>query len=586
MLRCLDLLRAFSSKGTQQIVLCPGSRSGPLAIAAGILADAGEIILRTAIDERSACFLALGISSGSGKAPIVITTSGSAVANLLPAAVEADRSCHPLIMITADRPFRLKDCGSNQTVNQEEFLSSVCRFFINGHKDGIHLLTNNQLQTLVDESWAKILDYPGPVHINLPIEEPLHSSSSEQKDIDNDLGSSFIDKSKKLNLVEERFYQNWDGSKYDLDHSLPGIVIVGPWRGSVDNIQSFQDALREWHLISGWKIFADPLSVVLEDQCGLIHNWELLLECSSNLLQPGLQVLRLGPLPASRKLGPCLQTLGGNQLLITEGEPRNLDPLGLANQWSNGFASWIKMRSKFSIYLQNEKELVLGGPLNQLTKIDYLMNDWIREKFPLQGSISEPSLAYWLPRLLPKSLPVMLAASSPIRDWLSYAGELLGIRRNFGFRGASGIDGTLSIGIGLSMVLGRMVLVTGDLAFLHDSNGWLMARPNESPLLVLLIDNGGGGIFHQMNIDTYPEGHIDKLFSMPQKVDCFALADAYGIPHRQIACLEDLNCALQWGLSQDGPALLRVSTDAIKDASLRIQLRKDLTDYIESIKKN
>ena len=108
-------------------MLCPGSRSGPLATAAGLLAERAALELITAIDERSAAFLALGLATGSGRAVAVVTTSGTAVANLLPAVVEADRSTQPLLLLTADRPRRLKNRGANQTVNQEEFLLSACR---------------------------------------------------------------------------------------------------------------------------------------------------------------------------------------------------------------------------------------------------------------------------------------------------------------------------------------------------------------------------------------------------------------------------------------------------------------------------
>ena len=117
----LKLIEALVAKGMKYIVLSPGSRSGPLALAAQRISRKSDLRLLTSIDERSAAFLALGISAANGKATGVITTSGSAVANLLPAAVEADRSCHPLLFLTADRPLRLKECGANQSVNQEDF---------------------------------------------------------------------------------------------------------------------------------------------------------------------------------------------------------------------------------------------------------------------------------------------------------------------------------------------------------------------------------------------------------------------------------------------------------------------------------
>jgi len=130
----LELLKTLVAKGVKYFVLCPGSRSGPLALAAASLANRKELTLTTSIDERSAAFLALGISAASGKVSCVITTSGSAVANLLPAAVEADRSCHSILFLTADRPLRLKECGANQAVNQEDFLSLFVDILMNLQK--------------------------------------------------------------------------------------------------------------------------------------------------------------------------------------------------------------------------------------------------------------------------------------------------------------------------------------------------------------------------------------------------------------------------------------------------------------------
>lgn len=154
----------LQQQGLQQVVLCPGSRSAPLALAAGGLARRAGLTLVTAIDERSAGFHALGLALASGRATAVITTSGTAVANLLPAAVEADRSCIPLLLLTADRPSRLKDCGANQTVNQEDFLSSVCRAFLTTPGDGLHLQDDAQLQTLAATLWEKAMGSAGPVH--------------------------------------------------------------------------------------------------------------------------------------------------------------------------------------------------------------------------------------------------------------------------------------------------------------------------------------------------------------------------------------------------------------------------------------
>ena len=227
------------------LVLCPGSRSGPIAIAAERLVELTELKLITCLDERSAAYRALGIATATGNASAVVTTSGTAVANLLPAAVEADRSCQPILFITADRPLRLKECGANQTVNQQEFLRPVCRFVEEGPKEGIHQLSESTVTNLGNQVWHRLFQCPGPVHLNLSFEEPLHPCSSDQKYI----LSEFKNKSKKTNSEPLRsFSQDDQLLSHDfssLDISKPGIIIAGPWRGLEKDLSAFLKALKE-----------------------------------------------------------------------------------------------------------------------------------------------------------------------------------------------------------------------------------------------------------------------------------------------------------------------------------------------------
>ena len=542
-------------------MLCPGSRSGPLASAAGHLASRGELRLTTAIDERSAGFLALGMATAAGNAVAVVTTSGTAVANLLPAVVEADRSTQPLLLLTADRPQRLKDCGANQTVNQERFLLPACRWCWSDASAGLHDQSVEQLLGLAQEAWTHAQgtaeSAAGPVHLNLPFEEPLHASSFDSAEPL--LPSAPLRTSGSTG--DQAIDQTVDAAALPLLKSdQPGVVIAGPWRGLMPSLSSYRSAVRRWLEISGWPLFADPLAALPVDLPGRIHHWELLLE--SLPVPANCQVLRLGPLPASRRLESWLQSREGTQLLITEGEQRRLDALSMAQQWSGGVASWIAA----------QQQTGQSPPLDWMVK-DQCLAEQLDTSLPMAGQISEPGLAYQLPRLLPEGLPVMLAASSPVRDWLVWSGSAGSDRRCFSFRGASGIDGTLSLAMGLSIELGPLTLLTGDLALLHDSNGWLLGGRDGPPLLVVLIDNGGGGIFEQIPMEPIPAEVFDRLFAMPQQVDPLALAAAHGVEGRTVSCLEELPENLAWGLAQGRPTLLRLVTDRKADAALRQTLR-------------
>ena len=278
----MSLLAHLQHQGLQQVVLCPGSRSAPLALAAGGLARHGGLTLVTAIDERSAGFHALGLALASGRATAVITTSGTAVANLLPAAVEADRSCIPLLLLTADRPTRLKDCGANQTVNQEQFLAPVCRAFLSSPGEGLHHQDHVQLQILASTLWERALGSAGPVHLNVPFEEPLHPSETEQQAFWSawePLPSAGGDR-----RPAESRSTHWDGPVPDW--SRPGVVVAGPWRGLEADRPAYQRALQELALTTGWPVLLDPLAAAPQDLQGVIRHWDLMLPAGLPTPQP------------------------------------------------------------------------------------------------------------------------------------------------------------------------------------------------------------------------------------------------------------------------------------------------------------
>ena len=534
----------------------------------------GLISLSTAIDERSAGFHALGRSSASGVATAVITTSGTAVANLLPAAVEADRSSQPLLLISADRPLRLKNKGANQTVNQEAFLTPVCRWCGSGPLDGLNTGLDHELRALAHNAWRHLHQQPGPVHLNVPFEEPLLPDLSQQ----NVFWSQWNNpESEAITHTPGLWTPTSNNAAPALDPDQAGVIVAGPWRGLSSTLAPYQQALIAFQQRSGWPVLADPLAAIPSGLKGVIRYWDLLLPNGLGQLPANAQVLRLGSMPASRRLEAWLAGQQGPQLLLTEGDPRPLDPLEVAQQWSGGMAQWWQLLSP----QLNAIPAGASAPAPQTWSVletwenaDASVGKRLSALLPTQGAANEPALMVALAQLLPTELPVMLAASSPVRDWQAFAAGDTGRRRCYSFRGASGIDGTLSLALGLAAELGPTLLLTGDLALLHDSNGWLLASAAQLPLLVLLIDNSGGGIFEQLPIATTPSDGFDQLFAMPQKVDPLALAAAHSIPVRQLACLDDLPTALEWGLGTAGPALLRVCTDRRSDAQLRRDLRE------------
>ncbi|MFQ6537355.1 MULTISPECIES: 2-succinyl-5-enolpyruvyl-6-hydroxy-3-cyclohexene-1-carboxylic-acid synthase [Aphanothece] len=576
----LRLLQALIRQGAGPVVLCPGSRSGPLATAAGMLERRGLRLL-TAVDERSAAFLALGCSRAGDGCAAVITTSGTAVANLLPAAVEADLGGIPLLLISADRPQRLKGCGANQTVNQEAFLACSVRAVLQGDGRGLAVMAPEALDQLGLRAMAATAAGPaapaGPVHLNLPLEEPLHLDGPGLQAVASGLAmasSSPASASVPAAASVPMARPPWPRiGAAGLDPDQSGVVVAGPWRGRPQHWPAFLEALRRWQVRSGWPVLADGLSG-LRGAAGLalVGGADLALDPVPADLLVG-QVLRLGPMPASRRIQQFLQACGGHQVLISEQEPRRLDPLGTAAlQWAGGLAGWLDQLppgclaghpGAGSMALARRWRR-LDQAVQQLLDRELVGEDW-----------GEPALARQLSRLLPEGVPLVIANSSPVRDWDSFAVPGGTARAVHAFRGASGIDGTLSLACGVAEVQGRAVLLTGDLALLHDSNGWLWHGQLAGRLVVVLIDNGGGGIFEQLPIRPEGDGPLDfeRLFAMPQAVNPVALAAAHGVPARSVSGPASLAADLAWALAQP-MALLHVPTDRRRDAARRQALRR------------
>lgn len=600
----IALLLQLQRRGLRHLVLAPGSRSAPLAVAAGLLEAAGLLRVYPCLDERSGAFLALGLARADGSPAAVVTTSGSAVANLLPAAVEADHGCLPLLLVSADRPARLKGCGANQAVNQEAFLSASCRWCGQAPAPGLAELDLAAVGDLADQAWAACLqDPPGPVHLNLPFEEPLHADGALVLRLQQELqalvaapkrvehqsvnplaiGPLALPTQAAATASAPLRVSGFEASRPEptsLDPTQSGLIVAGPWRGRPQDWSAWCDSLRRWQRATGWMVLADPLSC-LRGEPGLevIGGYDLLLD--AGVVPEPAQVLRLGPLPASRRLQRWLASLQAVQVLVTEGDPRPLDPLQVVRgQCHDGLVSWVAAQA-----------LGAAAPLQECLdqamtwrRADVLAQNELTAWSDAQDGLSEPLLAHRFSCLLPAGTPVMLANSSPVRDWESFAASEAPHRPFAGFRGASGIDGTLSEACGLALSWGQAVLISGDLALLHDSNGWLwqqhLVRGGAS-LTVVLLDNGGGGIFEQLPIRPEPAAAFDfeRLFAMGQAVDPLALAAAHGVPGRSVTALADLEAALLWARSQP-LALLRLVSDRRADAATRLALRARVSERL------
>jgi len=574
--RSLQLLTFFVDIGISHFILCPGSRSAPLAIAAGELLRRGKIKLINSLDERSAGFHALGISVASSKNVIVITTSGTAVANLLPSAVEADRSCINILYITADRPLRLKDCGANQTVNQEEFLSSVCKLSLNTNLNGLHQTSDSEIENLISLISKENLYKPGPIHLNIPFEKPLLISNKRKKKVLEIFDKEYVNRdiSFYLNKIKNKSsgVLNKILKQINLDRS--GLIIVGPYRGATKELLRFNESLKIIQKLTGWPVFADPVSGVKASLRGLVDHWEIIISKEKISLNFD-QLLRIGPMSSSNVLEEFLKSFNGPHFLIKEKDSRDLDPIKKAIEYHFGLNQFVnQLLEKKGINEITNKTLI---PItNELIDKGKRIKKQINKHVLTNDHITELSIANLVPEIWPKNKPIMLSASSPIRDWLTFSGREVFSRRCFSFRGASGIDGTLSIALGIARINDPLLLVTGDLSFLHDINGWLNQDAKDINLKILLIDNHGGNIFKRLYKNNLTKLEIENLFVMKSSVDWKKLAEAHEIPFVNILSLDKLKVAFQWSLSIQKSVIIRIDINN----DYEIKQRESLFKYI------
>lgn len=531
------------------------------------------LVRHTSIDERSAAFLALGLIRGTGDPVAVLTTSGSAVAHLLPACSEADLGGLPLILLTADRPPHRKHCGANQTAPQEEFLLACVRRMVQLPLPGTTAFPGERVQEALAAARGPHhhggVQAPGPTHMNQPFEEPLHTNKAQLQSVQRQWLAQ------QARWVKPVITQPLaDCPPPPLDWDQPGLIVAGPYRGQ--DLATYQQHMAQLVGRTGWPVLADPCSGLrgLGD-LPVVSGYDLLLTAPRRLPIPN-QVLRLGPCSPSRWLSAWLEKTTAVQVQVCEQDQRLWDPLGRIN-WRSG-QGLAALVAQLGPGQPSEAALALQ---QRWRHRQHRLQQWLDHQ--LEASpITEPWLAWAISRWLDQQPPttVLLANSSPVRDWESFAQPRCPHHVTC-FRGVSGIDGTLSLASGLAMAAGpsrRTVLVSGDLALLHDSNGWLWRRQlqaSDANLLVVLIANGGGGIFEQLPIRNEAFS-MEELFTMPQSVDQLALAAAHGVPGHTLNQPRQLAWALGQGSRQaqsHGMALLHCPTHARRDHQQRQRLR-------------
>jgi 2-succinyl-5-enolpyruvyl-6-hydroxy-3-cyclohexene-1-carboxylate synthase len=552
------LVETLVRLGVRQAVISPGSRSTPLTIA---FARHPRIEAIPVLDERSAGFFALGLARQRGVPVVLLCTSGTAGANYFPAVIEAQESGVPLLVITADRPPEMRDCASGQTIDQQKLFGAHVNFY---HEFAVPQATLAVLgylrQTVAHACERTLRPAPGPVHLNAPLRDPLPPVADESaQGLANGLGAGFFAHLDAATPVTSA------STLWQRPTTARGLIVAGPAMPA--NVTYYVTKVLGLARALGWPVLADALSPLRHHAAGdeVVTAYDAILRSDARAreLTPHT-VLCLGGWPTSKVLRGWLESSGAEILLLSPGAA-NRDALhGRTRQ----------------IVAPVETLAVAGGRVAD----DSYLRAWQAAEGASRGVIDrtltdetamfEGKAAWLLARHLPEETPVFVASSMPVRD-VEYFWPATGRRHRFFFnRGANGIDGTLSTALGVAYGAERpAVLLTGDLALLHDANGFLLRPKLRGSLTVVLINNRGGGIFEHLPVAAF-DPPFEEFFATPQEVDFAALCAAHRVEHTVVRDWAHF-AGLVSVLPESGVRVLEVKTDRKRDAAVRKRLLRE-----------
>jgi len=521
--------------GAVRAFLSPGSRSSPLALA---LDREPGIEVHVILDERAAGFAALGSAIADGSPAIVACTSGSAAANLHPAVVEADQAGVPMIVLTSDRPPELRGIGAGQTIDQIGLYGNAARWFceVGTHDaDDTGLL---HMRSTACRAFGEATAGRGPVHLNIAWRDPLGPDPAP-----GDLTAS--DPLALEGRSEER------PLTVPITAREPGAELLAALANAVGGADrgvvvagrltdpGLAGPIARLAAAAGFPILAEPTSQLrfgAHDRSGVVSAYDLISRTRPEHLRPDL-VLRFGDMPTSKPLRAWLADSAIDQIVI--------DPSG----------RWDEPSRRAGAFVRADAAAVAEGIAERLdgTPGSAHRDAWIEAEAAAQAAIadvlgsggnalSEPAIHRLLGDTYGDGDRVMIASSMPIRDAEAYlAGGEAGIVFHAN-RGANGIDGLIGTGSGIALAAAQPTwIVLGDLALAHDLGGLAVAATVTTPLRIVVIDNGGGGIF-----DFLPQaGQVEsdrfgRLFTTPSELDVEGAAKLFGLEYERVATAADV----------------------------------------------
>jgi 2-succinyl-5-enolpyruvyl-6-hydroxy-3-cyclohexene-1-carboxylate synthase len=534
-------IHTLSEQNVRSVVISPGSRSTPLAM---LFEEHPDIQTYLDIDERSAGFLALGLAKSSAQPVALLCTSGTAAANYYPAVIESYLSHVPLIVITSDRPYELQHVAAPQTVDQQGMYGRHVKHYFQLELSEHDLSLLNYNQALASRAVAISVGLPnGPVHLNVPLREPLVPGRLNQNPATNATpvhqGVLALGRN-QLQAISERIMS-----------AKKGVIICGI---TARDARTF--GIIELAEHAGFPVLADPLSQLRRGSHSMdtvIATYDTFLrnEHIASSFDPDL-IIRFGAPPVSKAVKLWMERQACANFVIDGGM-----------EWRDPISKATEM-----IYCDEQRFCEDLLPLINKKNDTAWLHSWLtinRTTKAVLSSLrdeqllSEEKVFLKLTEWLPEKANLFVGNSMPIRELDSFLFTHSQSARIFANRGANGIDGVVSTAVGVALSRQRTILVIGDLSFFHDMNGLLAARQNQVNLTIILVNNDGGGIFSFLP-QASDKTHFESLFGTPHGLDFAHTAELYGAHYTKISDWEAFDAALDDSQTIDGLNIIEIPT--------------------------
>ncbi|MDL1899947.1 2-succinyl-5-enolpyruvyl-6-hydroxy-3-cyclohexene-1-carboxylic-acid synthase [Anaerolineae bacterium CFX9] len=553
--------------GLRDVVIAPGSRSTPLAIA-----FAGHDLIRvySQIDERSAAFFALGMANAAERPVAVLCSSGTAAANFYPAVIEARYAQVPLLILTADRPHELRESGANQTVDQVKLYGDHALWSVDvalPESDPSPTLIRS-LRTLACRAYAAADGAPkGAVHLNFPFRKPLEPLPVPTDRTDVEAGrADSRPYTTLLRGITMPSFQQVEPVVRLMGQTSRGIIVCGPRSPRGD----FSAAVKRLSAVTGYPILADPLSGVRFQMGGegiILGAYDTFLAQTPGWEPPEL-ILHFGALPTSQRLEDYLNGVPDASRIMISGD-----------------GSWFDANHRIDFHLTCDPTSLCLSVINWLSREGYHPDRgwgarWMNAEETTWAALSQAVPTQFLDggiiahalKHLPDGTFVYAANSLPVRHLDQFGAPSGKNLRVFCNRGASGIDGTISSAAGASVAAAeegkRLILISGDLAFYHDLNGLMgIHRLGLAPIMIVL-NNDGGGIFNRLPIHQF-DPPFTELFLTSHGIDFQHAAAMYHIDYAQVSDYAAFETEFQRALRVNRAAIIEVKTNSRDDLERR-----------------